>query len=162
MTGSEPPSSPNKESGHPSQLMGGIESLNKEGGWHHSSQNKRLFGEAWNRTWSSRPVQTSCYWFTPHYVSCKWRHLVRDQRERWKEPNVLLLIRPNVQVSSRLRLLLIRVSRNWLVIGDIILHWVLRTLCSFKLYLSKKLGTEFTIQPNMWDLINSLSSQQGR
>ena len=29
--GLEPPSFPNKESGHPGQLMGGIKSLNKEG-----------------------------------------------------------------------------------------------------------------------------------
>ena len=43
MIGTESPSSPNKESGCPSQLVGGKV---KKKGWHHSSQNKRLFGEA--------------------------------------------------------------------------------------------------------------------
>ena len=78
------------------------------------------------------------------------------------ESNVLLPIRSNVQVSSRLRLLFVRVSRNWLQVRDIILHQILRILSSFRLYLSKKLCVEFTIQPYMWDLVNSLSSQQGR
>ena len=45
MIGLESPSSPNKESGHPGQLMGGKSSKIKKG-WHCSSQNKRLFGEA--------------------------------------------------------------------------------------------------------------------
>ena len=76
--------------------------------------------------------------------------------------NVLPLIRSTVRVSSRLCLLIVRVSRNWLGVRDIILHLILRTLCSFRLNLSKKLCAEFTIQPYMWDLVNSLSSQQGR
>ena len=45
MIGTESPSSPNKESGHPSQLVGGKGSRRKKG-CHCSSQNKRLFGEA--------------------------------------------------------------------------------------------------------------------
>ena len=45
MIGPESPSSPNKESGCPSQLMGG-KSLKIKKEWHCSSQNKRLFGEA--------------------------------------------------------------------------------------------------------------------
>ena len=45
MIGTESPSSPNKESGCPSQLVGG-KGFGKKKGWHHSSQNKRLFGEA--------------------------------------------------------------------------------------------------------------------
>ena len=45
MIGPEFPSSPNKESGHPSQLVGGKGSKRKKG-WHRSSQNKRLFREA--------------------------------------------------------------------------------------------------------------------
>ena len=45
MIGPESPSSPNKESGCPGQLMGGKSSKIKKG-WHHSSQNKRLFREA--------------------------------------------------------------------------------------------------------------------
>ena len=44
MIGSESPSSPNKESGGPGKLMGGKSSKMKKG-WHHSSQNKRLFVE---------------------------------------------------------------------------------------------------------------------
>ena len=168
MIGLESPSCPNKESSYPGQLMGGKSSkIKKE--WHHSLQNKRLFREAWHEPRSSQPAQTSRYWLTPHYMSCKWRHLVRDQRERWKKSqpmvtrsNVLLPIRSNVQVSSRLHLLFIQISRNWLWVRDIILHWILRTLSSFRLDLSKKLCVEFTIQPYMWDLVNSLSSQQGR
>ena len=45
MIGSESPSSPSKESGCPRQLMRGKSSKIKKG-WHRSSQNKRLFGEA--------------------------------------------------------------------------------------------------------------------
>ena len=45
MIGTESPSSPNKESGHPGQLVEGI-GFGKKKGWHRSSQNKRLFGEA--------------------------------------------------------------------------------------------------------------------
>ena len=45
MIGMESPSSTNKESGRPSQLVGGKVKKKKKG-WHHSSQNKRLFGEA--------------------------------------------------------------------------------------------------------------------
>ena len=44
MIGLEALSSPNKESGHPGQLMG-EKNLKRKKGWHCSSQNKRLFGE---------------------------------------------------------------------------------------------------------------------
>ena len=44
MIGTESPSSPNKESHCPGQLVGG--KVKKKKGWHRSSQNKRLFGEA--------------------------------------------------------------------------------------------------------------------
>ena len=165
--GSESLSSPDKESGCPSQLMGGKGSKMKKG-WHRSSQNKRLFGEAWHKSIPPNQHKHPVTGLPP--IMCLksgdiWLEIgEKDEKESQPmvtDSNVLLPIRSNVQVSSRLHLF-IRVSRNWLWVRDIILHRILRTLSSFRLNLSKKLCAEFTIQPSMWDLVNSLSSQQGR
>ena len=76
MIGTESPSSPNKESGHPGQLVGGKGSKERRGG----TIVHRIRGSSGRHGMSQSPSQRK-YPITglpPHCVCHKWRHLSRD------------------------------------------------------------------------------------